>query len=230
LAIRAEIQELQSRSETVALGPLATQAVLYQQKYRSTMYGADPGGPYMNIFRALPKYEREIINGLITGSTPEERKKAYRLLPDYEQRLLGIHLGIEEEDIPKRKLLGDYFKVHTLPGESWKGWSPEVDLEQLKARTTVQEHTDPLDYGFYPQVVVEAEHNTNEVQLPTVHGSSSHIQKTLNNLLSGNGIKNLRIRVNSVPDANASSDNINIAMNVRQNRMKEIAETLNLYG
>jgi len=220
------IQDLKSRSEAHALGPIATQALLYQQKYRSTMYGASPSGPYMNIWLALPKYERELVAGFINDSTPEEREKIYRLLPDYEQRLLGNKMGIDEDRIPERKTLQEYFKEHTLPDEDWEGWNPDVDLEQLKTRTAVAEGLDPFDFGLYPQVVVEAQQETNEIPLPTVNGSSSDISNTLNSLLSGRGLKNLNVVVDVVPMPNASKDDLNINMKLRQDRMADLAAAL----
>lgn len=225
--LNEELQNLSSGSENYALGPLATQALLYQQKYRSTMYGADPMGPFMNIFRALPKYEREIMNGLINDSTPEERKKAYRLLPDYEKRLLGSKLGIDDKDIPERELLSNYFKSHTLPGTDWEGWDPNTDLDKLKTRTVQEEHLDPMDFGLYPQNIAEAEETVSQIPLPTVHGSSGDIQNTLNRLLSAKGIRNLRVNVEVSPAPESTSDNINISMQLHHDRHTDLKDALN---
>jgi len=229
LRIRQEIQNLAERKQTLALGPLTNQAMLYRDKYAATMYGAMPGGPLLNVMAAFPKYEREFIQGFLTQSTPEEREKAFKLMPDYQKRLIGPYMGIDPKRLPQRKLLREYFKTHTLPDKDWKGWSPGLNLDDIKAKAIVEEGMDPMDFGIYPSQIYEAKQNTQNIDTPTVYGSSSDISDRINKILSGRGLKNLRIVIATNEDANLNNDELNVDLAIKQKREQDLLDALRSY-
>lgn len=224
--LNQKTKRIQAYEKDVKLGPWGTQALLYRQKYQSTLYGIaeSPTGDYKSLMRALPKYEREVIAGVLKDSTPEEKRKFYRLLPDNEKRVLGKKLGAT--DIPKPESLPAYFKRHTLPDPNWQGWLPNVDLNMLKARTVAYEGLDPMDLKLYPQTIAQAEAVTQEIEVPTVNGHSAGITKTLKAVMSGHGLKNTRVMVQVIPDANAKADSVSVDMNVSYDRHADLVSAL----
>lgn len=227
-AINQKIKKLSEYEKVRELGPWTTQALLYRQKFTSTMYGIEvESSDYRTIMRAIPKYEREIVAGMLSDSTAKEKAEFYRLLPDYEKRILGRALG--QDSVPEKDDLEDYFRTHTLPGVDWEGWRPDVDTSMLKARAVTSEGLDPMEFGLYPQTISKAEAITNEVEVPTVHGKSSDIQKSLRDLLSGRGLKNMHVQVQVVPDPNASRDQVSVDMEVSHDRHDDLISALRGY-
>ena len=54
----------------------------YSEKKRQTLYGADPYKGYSDVWRALPRSERDFYRDFIKETDPEERKKIMALVPD----------------------------------------------------------------------------------------------------------------------------------------------------
>jgi hypothetical protein len=226
----AEINErskrLQEYEKDLKLGPWATQAMLYKSRYEGTLYGQGElgGGDFKQMMRAIPKYERDIVASIIKKSSQKEKDRFYALLPDYEKRVLAR--ALRQDSAPDPMSLNDYFKVHQLPEAEWDGWNPGVDLQQLKARAIKGEKLDPMEFGIYPQTLSKAEAVTSEIEVPTLHGRSSHIRGSLESVLSGAGLKNQKVIVTAVPDPTAKSDSVSIQMNLKHDRTGDLAAAL----
>jgi hypothetical protein len=228
--LTGQIEKLSGNQGAVRLGKHATKALLYRQMFRSTLYGIDPETtPFKSIFAAFPKYKRELITGFMDESSPKERARIYELLPDHEKRVLGRYMGVKPKDLPKRPELKDYFKNHPLPDENWEGWKPEIDLEQLRMRAIRGEGLDPMESGIYELQIDEAEQVTHDVRVPTMHGNASHVQQSLNEMLSGRGLKNVRVEVSSKPH-DGPNDVVQVQMDLRHEREQDLRNALQLHG
>lgn len=228
-AIQQQLNKLAEPVGMLKLGPHATRALQLRELYRSTLYGYTEGSPFLGLFRAMPKYKRELISQFIEKSDDKERQEIFNLLPRAEQRALGGALGISKEQIPERPMLSEYFKEHPLPGPEWKGWSPEVDLEQLRQRAIEGERLDPFESGIYPQQIEEARRDTANVPVPTLHGSTADIQGRLNQALSGRGLKGLRVSVNVAPK-DGEEDEIHVNMDLRHRREQDLRDALQMHA
>lgn len=229
-AINKELKATRERKETKDLGPWSTQALLYKHLSDATMYGiasSKETANFKDVLTAIPKYEREIVQGVLKDSTPEERKKFYRLLPDYQKRILGNSLGIKDDsNLKPPPTLEEYFKTHTLPGAEWEGWSPTTNLADLKAQTVKFEKLDPMDFGLYPQSISRAEAATVSVGVPSVNGRSSDIQATLKAVLGSSGLSNARVSVQLVEDPYATSDSVSVDMHLTHDRHTDLRDAL----
>lgn len=231
-----EIKEIQGQLNRLAepvgmlkLGPHATRALQLRELYRSTLYGYTEGSPFLGLFRAMPKYKRELLTQFIEKSDEGERQEIYRLLPRAEQRALGGFLGIAKEQLPERPKLTEYFESHPLPGPDWAGWRPDVDLEQLRQRAVEGERLDPFESGLYPQQVEEAKKETANVPVPTLHGSTADIHGRLNAILSGHGLKGLRISVD-VQAKDGEEDDLHINLELKKRREQDLRDALQMDG
>lgn len=219
--INEEIKKLDEYTENTRLGPWATQALLYLQKSKSTMYGAD--GNYQSMITALPKYEREIVESILKDSTKREKDKFFQLLPDYEKRAVGMFLG---KDAPKEASLEEYFKTHQLPGEDWEGWLPQVDLSQLKAKSAKDAGTEPMEMMIYPQQVDQAEAITRDIDAPTVHGNTGVMLHHLIQVAKSQGMHAARGSVHTKPDTTLPQDDITVSLDIRHDRHKHLAKAI----
>jgi hypothetical protein len=52
-------------------------------------------------------------------------------------------------DYDKPEDNSEYFQNHNLPGVFWEGWSPDVNLNDVKAKVIKNEAMAPGDFGIY---------------------------------------------------------------------------------
>jgi hypothetical protein len=225
--INARLKEISNYSTEVDLGPWAAQALLYRTQYESTFYGHEKGAPYMNLMRAMPKYEREIISGIVKDSTQKEKEEFFKLLPEHEKAALAGQLGVEYTG--KKPLLDEYFKSHTLPGLGWKGWDPNTDLNKLKARTAREERIDTFSMGIFPQEVEKAEATTSEISVPTVHGSTVKAKELLAEVLAARGIAAHSVQVEIYPDQNLTRNQVEVEGNISHDREQDLVSAIRKY-
>jgi hypothetical protein len=228
LDVRGEIDRLGQSPGTLKLGPHATKSLAYHHLYRSTLYGIEPGKtPFLNIFAAMPKYKRELVQGWIEKSNARERKRIFDLLPRQEQRVLGKYLGVDKQI--ERPKLRDFFKAHPLPGKNWKGWDPRVNLDNLRMQAIRQEGLDPMESGIYELQIDEAEERTQNIPVPTLEGTTQDIQRTLNDLLSGRGLQNVRVSVDLQP-RESGDDHLSVYLDLQQKREQDLRNALQYQG
>ena len=73
----------------------------------------------------------------------------------------------------------------------------------------------------------DAEERTQNIAVPTMTGSSIDIQKRINSLLSGKGLKNVSVVVDITPHT-GDRDDVKINMRLRQRREQDIMNQLGL--
>jgi|GEM_PF-2555696 hypothetical protein len=123
----------------------ARAALRFREKYKSTMYGADVHGDFASIMRALPTKQREFFNAFMTAPA-EERNEIASKVPLGMRRFLQAKWG---EDVDPNPNLEKYFQDHYLPGESWIGWHPAVNLSDVQYKTVTQEGFDQHDFNMW---------------------------------------------------------------------------------
>jgi endonuclease YncB( thermonuclease family) len=197
-----ERRKLQNPSYEV-LGPWATIAVQAQQAYQRTLFGLSSRSDMSQVLGALPRRHREIAEQIIETGSAREKEKFYHLLPELEKSALGRFLGVNKNQIPEKPMLSEYFKHHFLPGQDWEGWRPDVDLNQLKARSEEEERIEinPPSRAR----LMKAEAMTHGIAIPrSTHPSAHDLPSRLHNLLEGAGLEGMRVQVYSVPAERAS--------------------------
>lgn len=221
-AARDRIASLGETQGSTELGPWATTALLYRDLKDRTIYASTPHN-FQNILASLPKREREIVPQIIQFGSPKEKERFYNLIPDYQKRVLGPYLNKDKKDLPEREPLTQYFQSHTLPSVNWKGWRPDIDINQIEQKAVVAEGLDPMSMGIYPQQITKAKEETAEVPTPTVHGSSGQISGTLHKLLSGKGVRDLSISVQVLDSEDSNAD---VDVNLYYDRHQEIINAI----
>lgn len=220
--INSQIKDLSSDQGIVQLGPIATEALLHRQNYRSTLYGAKSNTALMDIMSAMPKNERSLLMEAIK-SPDKEREQIYDLLSKPQQRVLGLFLGKRPKDLPARPQLNQYFEHHQLPGEDSAVWSEDVDIEDLKIRALAEEMPRKIELGIFPQSVTAAEDRTKFVEVPYANGRSSRIQEKLNNILSNSNVSHY----SSAQFRHTNKNEVYVNTTVHQDRTEDYKDHIN---
>jgi intein/homing endonuclease len=206
------------------VGPHALQALLYRQRYRSTMRGALEGGSWEAALAALPKSTRTAIVDVIHTGSDQDKRKLFSILPDDQKAVLGYALNIEERKIPKMQELNRYFESHPLPTSDWAGWRADASLDLIKARDIVtgHKHLDPMDFGIFPSTVDAATQGSPEadIALPTQtrrYRGTNELEQALHDLLVGHGLMGVKVEVAESPGGDDGHE-ADVNMQVSQRR------------
>ena len=145
--INQKIASLQEQGNHVFKGGKYTKAaVAYKKAMESTIYGLKPGATKDEILAAIPDQYKDYFQKFMDVRDKSERKKILKYLPDYLKRPLQLAWGMELSDVESNR---KYFKAHKLPGVTWRGWKPNVNLKYVKMKTVENEGMLLADFGFY---------------------------------------------------------------------------------
>jgi hypothetical protein len=215
--INDQLNEFSAQKGLVKLGPLTLQAMKYKGGYESTLYGANPNGGMVEIYRALPKKDREFFKEFILAA-PEEREEILRLVPKNQRRFYQAKWGLE---VDKQTSLNKYFTSHYLPDASWAGWKPDVSLEAIKLKVVQNEALDMGEFGFFAGDERRAASAPNIKPFrPSGFLNSGRLQQ----VLRGIGLTNVDIKEVVTP---GEEHGFNINVNLNRDRRKDITDIMN---
>ena len=153
----------------------------------------------------------------------KKRKEILKYVSPYQRRALQIAWG--EKNVDKVESNSSYFKNHALPGVFWAGWSPTVDMENVKIKTIENEGMLLSDFGIYDSQKDEI----GAITAPTVgtfdQGNTDGglgLQARLQGALNGCGLLGVKV---SVSPTSASGieviANITNAAKITEYKMKQ---------
>lgn len=216
-----KIKAAQAQQRSLSpLGPYALQAMYYRAQYEGTMYGADPYGDFTQVYRAMPKREREFFNEFIKAK-PSERAQILNVVPDEEKRFLQAKWGME---VDEPETLQAYFGKHHLPTSNWSGWRPDVSLDDIKLKVVRNEAMDIGDFGFWEEDIPYSQ------AAPSLSMNSSNvslfgIQNRILRIMRGAGLRDVDIRINHGPATEAMTYNVNVS--VENDSSKQFVNNIN---
>ena len=185
------------------------------------MYGHKPQDPLKDLLRAIPKKERQYLEGFI-NATPDEREELRDIMSPYMKRIVQEAWG--EKASEKQSLL-EYFKAHFLPDPEWGGWREDVNLNNVKVKYIKAESMDPSEFDIWPDDEIAA----NEPNVPpapkiNIHETANTIKSKLQSILGGAGIDaEIQIEPN---DTGQLSVEVETQRDIRQ----DIANCMNNYS
>ena len=148
------------------LGVHARRSLLYRAMAEQTALGVGTATRPGEALRTVRPYVRDIYRQILETGTPRERRRFYELLPDY-QKVVFHNLLVPELPLPKRPDPTRLFRKYGLPGPSWRGWDPDVDLELLRAHLVERGGLDPIEAGVFPTERAVSRMVLEEVGVPT---------------------------------------------------------------
>ena len=145
--INEEISALKERGNNMFTGGKYTKsAIAYKKAMESTIYGLSPGATKDEILAAVPDQYKDYFQAFMDETDEDERKKILKMLPDYMKRPLQLAWGQELEEVDSNR---KFFKSHHLPGVTWRGWKPNINLKHIKMKTIENEGMILADFGLY---------------------------------------------------------------------------------
>ena len=168
-------------------------AFQYRSAAKRTMYGAPIeqmgtgayGTDIDSLSLAIPKRKREHFKAMI-NAPEQERGRILASAGRLERRIYEAAWGMPVERRPE---LADYFSRHELPDESWEGWNPNTNMDQVKIKVGQSMGLEMSQMGYYPQQIQEANlANPSYPRFDLKTGSQSDTSYRLRSLLNGMGI------------------------------------------
>ena len=165
-ALKKKLLDLAPSKVPVRGGEYTKSAVMYFSAMRSTMYGLDETSQMTDIVRALPKTDREFFMEFVKERDEEKRSEILSVASPQLRKALNM-LWYKKFDAPETN--ETYFADHYLPSPLWRGWKPEISLQNVKAKAIKNEAgLVPSDFGIYssqysdPEVIEAPELNLKE--------------------------------------------------------------------
>lgn len=145
--LNSQIYELSNYEQTFKGGKYTKAAVAYKQAADSTIYGLKEGATSQQVLRAIPKGDKDFFMEFAKETDKKKRKEILKYVSPYQRRALQIAWG--EKNVDKIESNSSYFRTHALPGVFWAGWSPTVNMENVKIKTIQNEGMLLSDFGIY---------------------------------------------------------------------------------
>jgi hypothetical protein len=215
--INQKLAAFEGQKGLVNLGPLALQAIKYKTTYESTLYGADPNGAMVQIYRALPNKEREFFKEFMLAA-PEEREEILRLVPKNERRFFQAKWGLK---VDQPENINSYFAKHYLPGPSWAGWKPGVSLEAIKLKVIQNEALDMTEFGFFQG---DEKFAAGAPEIKPFRPSGFIDIGKIKQVLRGAGLRYVDVKQIVSP---SEAHGITVDVNMAQDRRKDIKDSIN---
>lgn len=168
------------------LGEHARRALLYRALAEQTATGTGVARTPGEALRTVRPYVKDIYRRILEEGTPREKRRFYDLLPDY-QKLVFHDLLAPDAPLPRPPDPMRLFHRFGLPGPSWRGWDPDVDLELLRADLVERRGLDPVDAGVYPTERAVSRVVLDEIGVPLPISSTETVRARLASLLGEGG-------------------------------------------
>jgi hypothetical protein len=216
--VRSQMKLIDQDRSTGQVGSRTMQALQYKSEYESTLYGADPGGDFQAIFKALPAKDREYFQEFMTAS-PAERKEILRLVPKDQRRFYQAKWGMEVDD---KESLYSYFSTHNLPGANWAGWRADVNLDDVKYKVVRNEGLEATEFGLWGDDAKRADSSPVGAVSPFRPSMVLDVSR-IEKVLRGAGLNDVDVTMTT---ADSHENRLNVAFNVVKDRAEDIKEEL----
>lgn len=173
-------------------GKYTKSAILYKGAMDSTMYGLKENAGWAEILRALPRNDRDYFLEFAKEKDPEKREEILNYISPYSRRVLQIAWGEEPDRVRSN---ANYFNEHRLPGPTWSGWRPHVDIDDIMIKDIYNEGQMLSDYGYYESQLREPEAIGAPVHQIDSSGGALNLRNNLLTALNNAGITTASVDV-----------------------------------
>ena len=224
--VSQQLKEIESDRPSMPVGSYAALAMRYKDEFESTVYGSQETFDYMQIYRGLPKKDKEFFTTFQKAS-PEERQEIISLVPQNQKRIYKTLFGMEAGE---RESLGGYFARRNVPDSDWEGWSPDVSLDNIKVKVMRNEGIDLTESNYWEEDEMHAEESgvqaidTSASRLPSM--SALINRGKLKEALEGAGLQDVRIQMTT---SKSDVAYFGVNLDIQRSREREIEQGLEDY-
>lgn len=197
--INNKIMALENQQTAFRGGKYTKAAISYRKAMESTIYGLSEGATSDEILASVPVQYRDHYIAFMNERSAKERKKILKQLPEYLRKPLQISWGEKPDKVDSNR---KFFKNHAMPGMTWRGWKPNVNLKHVKMKTIQNEGMLLSDFGYYESEKSKMEyHMAKGIEgFDKGQGAISYISN-MTGALSGLGmsVQNISVEPTSAP-------------------------------
>lgn len=203
-ALKDRLELLTPTKTPLQGGDYTKSAIMYYNAARATMYALDEQSSMADIVRALPKTERDYFMEFVKERDKEKREEILAHTSPQLRRALKLVWSKSSDDyeVETPESNESYFADRKLPGMTWAGWNPNVDLEDVKAKVIKNEAMNPSDFGIYSSQY-DDESVINAPFLNVDEGGDGYLLTAANlqSVLSGMGLTGVNVNVEPSQDS-----------------------------
>jgi hypothetical protein len=219
--IGMKLAGLNDPSAVITAGKYTKAALAYKQAAESTIFGMKDNATWSQMLRAVPKNERDYILEFAKERDPKKRKDIMKHISPYQRKVLQIAWGEKPDEL---KSNSSYFANHKLPGSSWSGWNPSIDLDNVKIKTIQNEGMLLSDFGVYEsQLDDSAVINAPEIKNISHNQSGLELRKNLLTALNGAGLTGVDVSLEP-----SSDSGIQVVANIARETGYKMKQMLNI--
>lgn len=207
--VNSRIAELKPPKNMVEGGQYIQSAIIYKCAAEATIYGLKKGASWSSIISALPANDREYFMEFVAENDKSKRDKILAIVSPSLKKALQMSWGMKPD---KQEDNEDFFKDHYLPDADWKGWRPDVDLNDIAVKTVANEAMNLSDFGFYESSLREPEVKEATPLPYNERNDDINISSELRSLLKGKGLHDVEVSVTAKNTMGATDIIANIAV------------------
>lgn len=197
--INQKIASLQSQRTMLKGGKYTKAAIAYKKAMESTIYGMQEGATQDEILASVPDQYKDYYINFMNETNKNEREKILKMLPEYLRKPLQIAWKQRVNHLESNR---KFFRKNALPGISWKGWKPNINLKHIKMKTIENEGMLLSDFGYYESEKSKMEyHMADDINNIDKGQSGLSYLANMTSALSGLGVSlnNISVEQSSSP-------------------------------
>jgi len=188
-------------------------AIDAENKAKRTRMGFNViNGTVDQMIASISQPRRQAVKEALLYGNDNEKQKVFELLSPTEKRVTARYFGKSTPNIG----LDEIFSKAYLPDEKWGGWSPDVDINDLKTRSRLAEGIQGRPIG--KREIRQARSASQGVPLPNldrVNRMPLSTKPKIDRILAGTGITTKDIQV-MIDNKTAPTSNIDVSVNMKQ--------------
>lgn len=192
--IDEKIQAMESSQNMYLRGGKYTRsALIYKQAMESTVFGLREDATWSHLLRSLPRNDRDYFMEFAKERDPKQRQAILEYVSPSMKRALKIAWGIGPD---KQKSNRSFFQgQYRMPGPTWSGWRPGVDMDNIAAKTVYNEGMMLSDFGYYDSQLRDPDVIDAPYLAPHRPNGAIALQANLATALNGAGLFGVKVNV-----------------------------------
>lgn len=217
------MKQLQPSRVPMAGGDYTKSAIMYYNAAQATMYALNKTSSMTDVIRALPKTDREYFMEFVKEKDEDKRREIMSQVSPQIRKALNM-FWYKKFDEPESN--EEFFTKHAMPGPTWAGWNPNIDLADVQTKVIKNEGMQFSDFGIYASQYREPD----VINAPNLdYGArDSLIESSLKMTALLNGLGFVGVNVNVEP---SNDSTIQVVANVARVTEYKLEETIsNIFG
>jgi hypothetical protein len=137
-------------------------AAAYSRYAHKTVFGTNTNAPILKQYSALPQAEKDRFEGFRRVTDRRKRERILELLPeDVKPIMIAVwdqqegknpsrESSRKQTDANKMAIVEQYLTEQGMPDETWAGWNPHMDMNDVKIKYVEDNGYDAMQFNYWP--------------------------------------------------------------------------------